>query len=112
MHIFTRICWPYAADQPINAALISWVHGAGYELFEVRSGDHAAKPIHRLGGKKIKGTTEAVKEEIRAVMKNARGYDGDLKRSKAQWFAEHFARSFEEGGEQYEDIKRTLAVVP
>ena len=87
------------------------MHGVGYELFEVRSG-HGVDPIYRLGSKKIKGTTEAVKEEVRAVMKSARGYDGDLKRSKAQWFAEHFARSFEEGGEQCEDIKKTLDVIP
>ena len=111
MHIFTRICWPYCTDQPINAVLVSWVHGAGYELFEVRTGAHAAKPIYRLGGKKIRGTTEAVREEIRTVMRSARSYDGDLKRSKAQWFAKHFARSFEEGGEHYEDIKKILAVI-
>ena len=77
----------------------------------MRSG-YGVEPIHRLGNKKIKGTTEAVKEEIRAVMKNARGYDGDLKRSKAQWFAKQFAASFEEGGEQYENLKKIFAIIP
>ncbi|KAF8223911.1 UDP-Glycosyltransferase/glycogen phosphorylase [Tricholoma matsutake] len=106
-----QICWPLQSDHPVSAVLTAWVHGVGYELFEVRSGQ-GLKPVRRLEGKQIKGTIEAVKEEIRVVMESARGDDGKLKRSKAQWFAKQFASAFQPGGEHYEDIKKILDVLP
>ena len=87
------------------------MHSVGYELFEVRNG-HGLEPIHRLGDKKVKGTIEAVREELRLVFKMARSYDGDQKRSKARWFAEQYARSWEEGGMHLEEVKKMLSILP
>ena len=106
----SSICWPFEADQPVNAAHVSWMHGAGYELFEVRNGS-GLLPIRRLGDKKPTGTVEAVREEFRSVINLAFSYDGDLKRSKAQWFAEQFVRSWEEGGSSTLDLKRIFEIV-
>lgn len=90
--------------------LVAWIHGVGYELFEGRSG-HGLKPIRRLGGKKPEGTTDALKEEIRVVMESARSHDGEVKRSKAQWFAKQFAAASEPGGIHYEEVRKILAVI-
>lgn len=106
-----RICWPYDADQPTNAANISWVHGAGYELFEVRSGDEGLLPIHRLGDKRVAGTVDAAREEFREVVRLARGDDGEKKREKAKWFAKEFVKGWEVGGEAYEQLKKLLNTV-
>ncbi|KAL5487463.1 hypothetical protein ACEPAI_5571 [Sanghuangporus weigelae] len=101
------ICWPYDADQPTNAANIVTVHGAGYELFEVRTGQ-GLLPIHRLGDKAPVGTVDAVRQEAIDVLTKARGKDGEAKREKAQWFMEQFARSWEEGGQAWIDMKKLV----
>lgn len=86
------------------------MHGAGYELFEVRNG-HGLLPIRRLRDKTPTGTVEAIQKEFRTIIQLAFGYDGDLKRTKAQWFAEQFARSWEEGGAALSEVKRVFEVV-
>ena len=106
----SRICWPFDGDQPSNAAHISWMHAVGYELFEVRNGN-GLLPIRRLGNKRPTGTIEATRKEFRTIINLAFGYDGDLKRSKAQWFAEQFARSWEKDGSSTLELKRVFEVV-
>jgi hypothetical protein len=105
-----RICWQYDADQTTNVANISWKHGVGYELFEVRTGN-GLLPIKRLRDKKPIGTVDAIQKEFHMVLKLAFGYDGDLKRTKAHWFAEQFARSWEEGGSALSEVKRVFESV-
>ena len=107
MTIFSRICWPFEADQPTNAANVAFVHNVGYELFEVRTGQ-GLLPIHRLGDKTPTGTLEAVRQEATDILTKARGPDGEAKRAKAQLFMEQFARSWEEGGDACEDMNRLL----
>ncbi|KAL5488485.1 hypothetical protein ACEPAI_6603 [Sanghuangporus weigelae] len=102
------ICWPYDADQPANAANIASVHGAGYELFEVRNGD-GLRPVHRLGDKAPACSLEAVRQETVDVFTKARGKDGEAKRAKAQWFGEHFAKTWEEGGEGWIELEKIVA---
>ena len=86
------------------------MHGVGYELFEVRNGN-GLLPIRRLGNKRPTGTIEATRKEFRTIINLAFGYDGDLKRSKAQWFAEQFARSWETDGSSTLELKRVFEVV-
>ncbi|KAL5529835.1 hypothetical protein ACEPAF_6092 [Sanghuangporus sanghuang] len=101
------ICWPFDADQPTNAANIVSVHGAGYELFEVRTGQ-GLLPIHRLGDNVPIGTLDAVRQEAVDVLTKARGKDGEIKREKAQWFMEQFAKSWTEGGQAWIDMKKLV----
>ena len=107
---YSRICWPYDADQPTNAANVAFVHGAGYELFEVRNG-HGLRQVHRLGDKTPDGTLEAVRQEALDVFCKARGKDGEAKRAKAQWFSEQFAKTWEEGGEGWAELGKLLEQV-
>ena len=107
--IHFRICWPFSADQPSNAANVSWTHGAGYELFEVRN-DHGLLPIRRLGEKRPSGTVESVRDEFCAILKLAYGNDGALKRTKAQWFAEQLASSWAQDGSATLDVQRVFDV--
>ncbi|KAL5527981.1 hypothetical protein ACEPAG_6782 [Sanghuangporus baumii] len=101
------ICWPFDADQPTNAANIVSVHGAGYELLEVRTGQ-GLLPIHRLGDMAPVGTLDAVRQEAIEILTKARGKDGEAKREKAQWFMEQFAKSWEEGGQAWIDMKKLV----
>ncbi|KAI5117418.1 hypothetical protein M0805_004050, partial [Coniferiporia weirii] len=104
------ICWPFEGDQPINAANISVTHGAGYELFEVRTG-HGLRPLHRLGGGAPEGTIAAVRREAAEVFTKARGEDGAEKRANAQRLAKAFAQYWEEGGEGWKELGKVVGVL-
>ncbi|GJE97774.1 glycosyltransferase family 1 protein [Phanerochaete sordida] len=73
------ICWPFAADQPLNTVQLTENLDIAYELLEVRTGEPGLKPIYRTG-KAPKGTLAAVREETRAVLDRAFGEDGARKR--------------------------------
>lgn len=105
----TRICWPFDIDQPVNAALISDVHNAGYELFEIRS-LHGLKPIHRLGGRKPEGTLDALRVELKDVLAKAMGEDGKVKRANAQKIRDEFAKSWKPDGYSWTEIQRIVDV--
>ncbi|EJD00712.1 UDP-Glycosyltransferase/glycogen phosphorylase [Fomitiporia mediterranea MF3/22] len=104
------ICWPYDADQPMNAANIAFVHKAGYELFEVRNGQ-GLRPVHRLGDKAPEGTLDAVRREVTEVLTKAQSEDGQKRRAKAQWFSREFSRSWELGGLAWVELGRLLEVL-
>ena len=44
-----RICWPFRAEQPQNAAHITHNLGIAYQLLTVRTGPHASKPVYHAG---------------------------------------------------------------
>ncbi|TCD67190.1 hypothetical protein EIP91_000417 [Steccherinum ochraceum] len=69
------ICWPFTADQPLNALLLTNVHSVAYELVEVRTGPDGEKPLHRTGKAPI-GTPEALRAEVHDEMiMIAKGWD-------------------------------------
>ncbi|KAI5120747.1 hypothetical protein M0805_007821 [Coniferiporia weirii] len=104
------ICWPFFADQPTNAANISFVQNIGYELFEIRSGD-GLRPIHRLGDRTLEGTVEAVKRELKDVLTKAMGEDGKIKRANAQKLRNALARDWEHDGPCWQEVKRIADVL-
>lgn len=91
------ICWPYQADQGTNAAHITFGLGIGYELFEVRS-DTGLRPIHRLGGRSPLGTVEAVRAESAAVLDQAFGEDGKVKRANVEKLQKAVLSAWDENG--------------
>lgn len=97
----------------MNAALISSVHNAGFELFSIRSGKAGLSPIHRLSSTHPNptGALPPVRKEIREVMAQARGPEGALKREKARWFKEEFKKAFEDGGIHHKELERVLDIV-
>ena len=76
------IFWPCDSDQPVNAAYMTDILQAGYELIEVRTG-FGLKPMLRSGRTPI-GTLDAIRAEAREVLKCAFGEDGARKREKVQ----------------------------
>jgi len=77
-----RIAWPFEADQPATALQLVSLNLA-VELLEVRNGANASKPLRR-NGNVVKGTREAVGEEIRAVIDACRGTSGSVTRKNAE----------------------------
>lgn len=91
-----RICWPFSADQPANAARLSDVLDVAYELVEVRNGK-GLKPILR-NGKVPVGTVEAIREEAALVLENAFLADGQRKRENLEKLRGAILSTWEDGG--------------
>jgi hypothetical protein len=69
------IVWPTAAEQPVNAALISsGPNPVAIELVQVRAGPHRARSLR--GGPPITGTVEDARAEFEAAFEAARGSRG------------------------------------
>lgn len=91
-----RICWPYHADEPTNAAHLSHNLDVAYELIEVRTG-LGLKPILRSGKVPI-GSVEAVREEAASVLENAFLIDGERKRTNIKILRDAVLASWAEDG--------------
>lgn len=94
MHL-CRICWPFSADQPVNAIHLEENLKVAYEVFEVRTGP-GLQPLYR--GKKPEGTIDAVRREARAVLAKAFGEDGKKKRENLKQLNAKIAEAWGEGG--------------
>ena len=105
-----RICWPFDADQPVNAANLTVVHNVAYELFEVRTG-HGLRPIHRLGDRAPEGSLEAVRREAREVLTKARGEDGAVKRANAQKLSKAIINTWKEDGICWQEMRKIFDVL-
>ncbi|KAH9885857.1 UDP-Glycosyltransferase/glycogen phosphorylase [Cubamyces lactineus] len=77
------IVWPIAVDQATNAVHLTHNLDIAYELLQVRNG-HGLGPIHRMPGKKLVGTIDAVRDELRDVLVQAFGADGASKRIRLE----------------------------
>ena len=93
---WTRICWPFNADQPFNAAHLVNIDVA-YELFEIRDGESGLKPIYRTG-KAPEGTVEALRREASEVLEKAFGDDGARKRAKMEQLKSAVMQAWTESG--------------
>ncbi|KAJ3487414.1 hypothetical protein NLI96_g3561 [Meripilus lineatus] len=90
------ICWPFAGDQPFNAARLTDILDVAYELYEVRTG-LGLKPIFR-NGKTPVGTIEAVREEAARVLEDAFLGHGQRKRENLKKLREAVMGSWSDGG--------------
>ncbi|KAL5480863.1 hypothetical protein ACEPAI_9803 [Sanghuangporus weigelae] len=104
------ICWPFDADQPVNAVYIAFVLNVGYELFEVRT-DAGLRPVHRLGDRKPEGTVEAVKREFSETLEKMKGEDGAVKRANARKLQSGFAQLWAPDGENWKEIKKVTDIL-
>lgn len=98
------VCWPYASDQGLNAAHLTRNLDAGYELFEVRTGD-GLKPVYHLQGKTPTGTVESVKEEASAILDKAYGEDGEKKRANVKSLQEKILNVWSDDGTSTKELK-------
>ncbi|GJE97781.1 hypothetical protein PsYK624_140020, partial [Phanerochaete sordida] len=92
-----RICWPLGADQPANAAHLTAGLGIAYELTAVRTGAHASKPLRRTGAAPA-CTLAAAREEMREVLREVFGRDGEQKRARVLELRGVAAGMWREGG--------------
>ncbi|KAG5650551.1 hypothetical protein H0H81_011832 [Sphagnurus paluster] len=90
------IVWPFDGDQPLAAVYLEEILKVAFELIEVRTG-LGPGPIYR-NGKTPKGTREAVGEEIRRVLDDCLGEEGEALSNNALRLKVQFAQAWEEGG--------------
>ncbi|KAF9557510.1 UDP-Glycosyltransferase/glycogen phosphorylase [Agrocybe pediades] len=101
------IAWPFNADQPEGAYELDNA-GLGIELLQVRTGEHAKKPLRR-NGKGAAGTREAVGTEIRDVIASCRGEKGAQIRKNVENMKNKFLGSWETEGEARKEFNRFLS---
>ena len=101
-----RIFFPILGDQPVAAAHVSENLHAGFELFQVRSGD-GLKPLHR-NGLTPAGSREAVGIEVRQTIDLCRSEKGQEIRNNAEKLKVEFANAWEEDGAAREEIRKFL----
>ncbi|KAF9557518.1 UDP-Glycosyltransferase/glycogen phosphorylase [Agrocybe pediades] len=90
------IAWPFEADQPATASQLESLNLA-IELLEVRSSEHALKPLWR-NGRGAKGTCQAVGVEIRNVIDACREAQGKELRKNAMAMKEKLNTAWKGSG--------------
>ncbi|KAF9557508.1 UDP-Glycosyltransferase/glycogen phosphorylase [Agrocybe pediades] len=100
------IAWPFNADQPEGAYDLDNA-GLGIELLQVRTGEHAKKPLFR-NGKGASGTREAVGAEMKDVIASCRGEKGARIRENVEKMKIKFLGSWEDGGEARKEFNSFL----
>ena len=93
-------------DQPSSAAHVTENLHAGFELFQVRSGE-SVKPIHRNGVTPA-GTREAVGIEVRETIDLCRSEKGQEIRSITEKLKAKFANAWEEDGAARQELRKFL----
>ncbi|KZO99296.1 glycosyltransferase family 1 protein [Calocera viscosa TUFC12733] len=100
------IAWPLFGDQPIHALWLSQVVQVAYEFVQTRTGKGAQKAYRGgLAGTEIKGTDEALREEIEHVLALARGEDGRRIRRNAERARELILASVKPGAQVSEHLE-------
>jgi hypothetical protein len=95
----SRIMWPFASDQPANAAVLSVVHGAALELFSVRTGAGARQPLRREGADVVDFSEDGVRRETRELLVKLKNLEGMRVRENALRLGAELERAWEKGGE-------------
>ena len=93
-------------DQPVTAAHVTENLHAGFELFQIRSGE-GLKPLHR-NGLTPTGSREAVGIEVRETIDLCRSEKGQEIRGNAEKLKVKFAEAWEEDGAARQEILNFL----
>jgi len=100
------IFFPFLGDQPVSAVHVTENLHAGFELFQVRTGD-GLKPLHR-NGLTPAGTREAVGIEVRQTIVLCRNEEGREIRSNAEKVKVKLAKAWEEDGSARQEMREFL----
>ncbi|KAF8513900.1 hypothetical protein BU17DRAFT_52958, partial [Hysterangium stoloniferum] len=100
------ITWPVATDAPPAAVRLTLMLDVAFELLEVRTGRHCHKPLHR-GCVRV-GTDAALENEIRGVLRDARGSIGEKKRKNVHRIRDVMKGAWDEGGDALGELKSLL----
>ncbi|KAG8743737.1 hypothetical protein FRC10_011519, partial [Ceratobasidium sp. 414] len=88
----------HPTDQPANAMLIARQHDCGFELMQVRTGLARSVAYDPNGDIPITGSDEAVREEVKKILKMTKGERGAQQRLNIQALGELARESMEAGG--------------
>jgi hypothetical protein len=103
---FCRIFFPLTGDQPVAAAHVTENLHAGFELFQVRTGEGLKRSYRN--GLTPAGTREAVGIEIRQTIDLCRSEKGQVIRSNAEKLKVKFAKAWDEDGAARQEIRKFL----
>ncbi|KIK52865.1 glycosyltransferase family 1 protein [Collybiopsis luxurians FD-317 M1] len=105
------IIWPINGDQPLNAANLTLIHKAAFELIEVRGGEDGTKPLLRFKDTEYTPsfTIEGVKEEFIGVLEKIKGEEGQVVRKNFEKLSEEMGKSWHDGGESNSNFNDFLA---
>ncbi|KAE9405261.1 UDP-Glycosyltransferase/glycogen phosphorylase [Gymnopus androsaceus JB14] len=105
------ILWPMSADQPINAATLTLIHKAAFELIGVRAGTDGTKPLLRFKDTSYKPsfTVEGVKKEFELLLEKIKGEEGKLVRQNFEVLSDKVGKSWDDGEESKTDLDNFLA---
>jgi hypothetical protein len=103
-----RIIWPFAADQPVNAAILGTAHRAAFELYSVRSGKATRQPRRLEGEKPIDFSIYGVREEVRDLLLKLKGPEGVEVRKNAEKLGAAMTASWAKGGEAHMQVEAFL----
>ncbi|CAE6460943.1 unnamed protein product [Rhizoctonia solani] len=92
------IFWPIAADQPLNAIQIATVHDCGFELLQVRTGPAKSSAYQNGNEIEIVGTDDAVRDEMKQIIKMSKGPRGKHQRTNIQMLGRVITESLGPGG--------------
>jgi len=108
----TRIFWPFAGDQPYNAALMSQVHKAGFEFINVRTGNDGMRLPYRYKDAPESArptfTVEAVRAETRELLVKLKGDEGAVVRKNYERLGENVLTGWDKDGEARKNMKAFL----
>ena len=94
-------------DQPVNALHVTENLQAGFELFQVRSGEAGLKSLHRNGLTPAE-TREAVGIEVRQTIDLCRGEKGQEIRSNVEKVKVKFSKAWDEDGAARQEMRQFL----
>ncbi|KAF9062782.1 hypothetical protein BDP27DRAFT_1336118 [Rhodocollybia butyracea] len=109
-HKVPLIFWPLGADQPLNAAVLSIMHKAAFELIEVRSGENGTKPLLRFENTDYEPTftVDAVKTEVEQLLVKIKGEEGRVVRANFEKLADEMGRNWDKGKQSRTDLDEFL----
>ncbi|QRW25636.1 glycosyltransferase family 1 protein [Rhizoctonia solani] len=92
------IFWPIMGDQPMNAIQIASMHDCGFELLQVRTGAARSTAYRNSSEVEIVGTEEAVRDEMRQILKMSKGTRGKHQRMNIRMLGKVVTDSLGPGG--------------
>lgn len=108
-HLNTRIFWPFGADQPLNSALITCQHKAGFELLEVRTGEKGRqRPYRYKDGFCPTFTVDSARKEVVDLLGELESEKGRIVRTNWEALANECGKVWEENGEARLELSRLI----
>ncbi|THV06674.1 UDP-Glycosyltransferase/glycogen phosphorylase [Dendrothele bispora CBS 962.96] len=100
-----QIFWPFGGDQSYNSAVMTRVHKAGFQLFNIRSDEVGKRTPYVFDLKEVSDqptltfTLEALRQEVRDLLVKLKGEEGAIVRKNLGRLADGYLKGWDENGE-------------